>query len=289
MNKIPVPTNNNATAFQSLSMNHRVGSYPDLQLIAPSVYASYVQYLAVNGNPFLVQNYVLTQVQGDFLKQHYKSPPNDLAFITELRESTEHLVCPMCGSMHRGTLDHYLPKNTYAVFAIFSLNLVPACKCNSKRKEIVVGQNPGERILHPYFDNCLSERLITAKFSDLGRIPSVAVRLAVSASHPDHAAIDFHFRTVVKRTAICGYLADRWSKLCRKPSLVVRAFEHNIQSPIDLQHLLEVERQAQDDLHDGKNNWDSVFVSGLLDPPVMAWLIQQFSMPGRAANAPLAQ
>lgn len=287
MNKIPIPTNNNAAAFQALAMNNRVGSYPNLQLLVAPVQLSYLQYLAVSGNPFLVQNQVVNGVQSDFLKQHYKSPPIDLAFITELRESTEHLICPMCGSMHRGTLDHYLPKNTYPIFSIFSLNLVPACKCNSKRKEVIIGLNLGERILHPYFDMCLSERLVTAKFNDLGSVPSVSVALVVPTNHPDYAAIDFHFRTIVKRTAICGYLANRWSKLCLKPSRVVRAFEQNIHDLKDLQKLLEAEREAQDELHDGKNNWDSIFVAGLLDPPVLNWLVKQFSKPGRAPDAPL--
>jgi len=36
---------------------------------------------------------------------------------------------------------------------------VPACKCNSKRSTLLIGPNPGERILHPYYDDVLGERL----------------------------------------------------------------------------------------------------------------------------------
>ena len=287
MNNIPIPTNDNSAALLALAMNPAVASYPNLQVLVAPIQASYGQYLVVRGNPFFVQNLTISALTSKYLQQYYKSPPADLRFITELRNSLEHRICPMCGSMHRGTLDHYLPKNKYPVFSIFSLNLIPACKCNIKRKEILIGPNMGERILHPYFDACLSERLITAKFSDLGPVPRVSIQIIVSAQHSNYPVISFHFREIIEKTAIGGYLADRWSKLNRKPSLVVRAFDKNHTNPTQLQHVLEIEREKLDDLHGGKNNWDSVFISGLLDPVVIAWLAQKFSASGRIADSPL--
>jgi len=50
-------------------------------------------------------------------------------------------------------------KTDFPAFAIFGRNLVPACKCNSKRSTLLIGPNPGERILHPYYDDVLGERL----------------------------------------------------------------------------------------------------------------------------------
>ena len=83
------------------------------------------------------------------------------------------------------------------------------------------------------------------------------------------------------------YLADRWSSLFRKPSRVVRAFAENIATQAEVLALLEKERDALDDLHKGKNNWNSIFVSGLLDPIVLTWLAGRCSMPGRAPDSPL--
>jgi len=287
MNKIPMPVHDDAGKFNALADNRRVGSYPKLQRFVAIVKASYLQYAAVKGNPVYVYNPAIRPVLGKLLKGHYASPPADLSYITDQRESTEHLVCPMCGSMHRGTLDHYLPKNTYPIFSVFSLNLVPACKCNSKRQETLTGPSLGERVLHPYFDNCLGDRLISAKFEALGKVPRVTVILTVSVAHPDYAAIMFHVRSIVQKTAIRKYLAGRWSALCRKPSLVVRALERNIQDPVELLQVLEKERAALDDLHEGKNNWNSVFLSGLMDPPVIAWLSQRLSIPGRQPDSAL--
>lgn len=287
MNKIPLPVYDDANAFASLSNNRRLGSYPQLQCLVGTVQASYAQYVAVNGQPALVQKQPVSVTVANFLKGHYAFPPDDLAHIKEMRESTEHLVCPMCGSMHSGTLDHYLPKNGFPSFSVFSMNLVPACKCNSKRKETLTGANANERVLHPYFDACLGERLVRADFDDLSDVPRVSIELMITNTHPDYPAISFHVQSIVQRSAIQAYQADRWSSLFRKPSLVIRAFEKNVESQAEVENILENEREALDDLHKGKNNWNSVFVSGLLHPPVVSWLTDRLSVPDREPNSPL--
>ena len=287
MNNIPRPTFDDYTALQNLANNKNIGSYPNLQNFVACIHQGYQQYEAARGNAFIVSTVVISPAVEKYLKAHYKTPPKDLKHITELREGSEYLVCPMCGSLHSGTLDHLLPQGGYAAFAIFSLNLVPACKCNSKRGELLVGPNADERILHPYFDHCLAERLIEAHFEDLGPVPKVSIRLCIDDTHPEHSAIVFHCRSIVERTAVTQYLRDRWIDICRKPSLVVRALEHNPQTRDELQQILEKELDMLDDLHRGKNNWNSIFVAGLLDKNVLRWLFMQLHMPGRLPDDPL--
>ncbi len=287
MNKVQLPAYDDSAAFDSLSKNKRLGSFPQLQPLVATVQKSYAQYVAVSGSSTLVQNHPISATAATFLKGHYASPPADLAYITKMRESTEHFVCPMCGSMHSGTLDHYLPKSGFPIFSVFSKNLVPACKCNIKRSETLLGANPGERILHPYFDDCLGERLVSARFEDLGEVPRVSLVLSISANHPLYSAVAFHVKSIVQRSAIVAYMANRWSSLFRKPSLVVRAFATNIPTQGEVQALLEAELESLDDLHNGKNNWNSIFVNGLLDPIVLAWLAGRLSSPGRVPDSPL--
>jgi hypothetical protein len=287
VNKLQLPAYDDSAAFDDLSKNKRLGSYPKLLPLVGFVQAGYAQYESVNGAPTLVQNHPISADAAAFLKGHYASPPADLIYITLMRESTAHLVCPMCGSMHSGTLDHYLPKNGFPIFSVFSKNLVPACKCNSKRKETLLGANPGERVLHPYFDDCLGERLVSARFEDLGEVPRVSLVLLISNTHPLHSAIAFHVQSIVQRSAIVKYLADRWSSLFRKPSRVVRAFADNIATQTEVRALLEEERDALDDLHKGKNNWNSIFISGLLDPPVTTWIAAKLARPGRVPDSGL--
>ncbi|MPS34324.1 MAG: hypothetical protein E2593_03290 [Stenotrophomonas sp.] len=289
MNRLPSPVHDDGLAFESLANNHRVKSFPRLQPIVPAVQAGYVQYANVEGNPAHVQNPAIDAERSNLLRKHYASPSADVAYIKAMRTATAHRVCPMCGSFHSGTLDHYLPQHDFPAYSLLSLNLVPACMCNSKRGSVLLGQEPGERILHPYYDDCLGERLLRAKFEDPGEVPRVGVTLAVPATHPNYAAIAFHFRQVVIRTGICGYLADRWSDLLRRPSLAVRALGQPINSLAVLQQVLEDELDKLDDLHRSKNNWMSLFVMGLLDPPIVNWLFARLSSPVRLPDGPLIE
>lgn len=287
LNKITRPYINDALALTELSENKKASSYPQLLAIVDIVHLAYAQYEAVGGNAFAVAPVTLSAQANNYLKGHYKSPVKGLSHINTLRLSQEHLTCPMCGSTHRGTLDHLLPQASHPTFAIFSLNLVPACKCNSNRNDRLLGDNPGERILHPYFDGCLSMRLIRAKFEDLGPVPRISVDLCIPATHPDYAAVSFHVRTVVKSMPIVGYLNKKWAHLYRKPSLAVRALAANPRSITALKTLLLTELLQLDDEHGGKNNWNSMFVAGLLDRPVLTWLFQSLNEPGRKPNARL--
>lgn len=287
MNKLPRPNIDDALALTNLANNRRAGSYPNLLPSLSDIKRAYIQYADAAGNAFAVSPVAIPPQVEALLKNHFKSPPKDLEHIKSLRAKNEFLTCPMCGSSHRGTLDHLLPQTSHGAFSVFSLNLVPACKCNSIRQELLIGPNPGERILHPYFDGCLERRLVKARFEDLGPVPRVTLQLCVSMAHPDFSAINFHMRSIVSRTSVTGFLRDSWVKFCRKPSLIVRALEDNPQSYNALRRILLKELRTLDDQHDGCNNWHSMFVAGLLDRSVLDWIFPRFHSPGRMANTSL--
>ena len=143
---------------------------------------------------------------GDELKNalllHYDKPPIALGYIAELRKSASPDICPMCGSPNTGTLDHYLPKKMYPEFAIFSQNLVPACNCNSSRNDDVKGAAAGDRVLHPYFDDCMTQRLVTCSLT--GDLNAPAIQLvAICGDIPERAAVIYHMEVVLKRTRAC--------------------------------------------------------------------------------------
>ncbi|MGJ3702678.1 hypothetical protein [Variovorax sp. AFSI2.2] len=270
-----------------MANNTQVKSYPELLPALPALLAAYAQYEAVSGNAHFVQQIGLTNQQKDFLRAHYKSPPTALGFIKTLRAENSHKICPMCGSTHRGTLDHLLPKDGSPEFAVFSRNLVPACNCNTKRATNTVGPLAGQRVLHPYYDKCLASRLIAARFDDLGRVPKVTVRLRLPVARPEHAAVAFHLETVISKTDIQGFLATRWTKMCRRPASIIRDFRVRPPSPKALRRTLVLELRELDEEHEGRNNWKSVFVAGLLDSHVIAWLYTALNRPGRLVSGPL--
>ena len=72
--------------------------------------------------------------------------------------------CPFCSINDTSTLDHYLPKETYPEFSIFSKNLVPCCAhCNTNKGTKLLEQDGDVRLfLHPYFDRVPETRFLVA-------------------------------------------------------------------------------------------------------------------------------
>lgn len=288
MNRLPQPVFfDDHTAVEALANNQLVGSFPQLLGHLAAIRAGYTQYVAAHGDAAAIATVPLPAQMARFLKGHYTSPPLNIAYIDEIRERSGASTCPMCGSTGCGTLDHVLPKASHPAFAIFGLNLVPACDCNLRRGTALLGPNPGERILHPYFDDILSQRLLAAHITDLGPVPSISLRLLLPPAHPQHAAVSFHVKRVVERTHIKGHLRRLWTKLIKRPGNLTTNLRVDPLTRADLAQILSDELDRLDEFHDSLNNWNSIFLTGILADYVLDWLFERFSRPGRTANDPL--
>lgn len=288
MNKIDQPIGiNDQAALISLAENERLNSFGHLQPHVASIQLGYQSYIAANGDASQITKVALPIAIEDFLKAHYTKPPKELPHIAKLRADNAGQTCPMCGSEKCGTLDHIFPKKEFASFAIFSLNLVPACDCNILRHNAVKGQAGGQRILHPYFDAILSQRLVAARFDDLGAVPKISIQVVLDAADPLYNAVCFHTDAVVRKTHVLTWMAARWASLVRMPASRIRSLQH---IPANLDELVDILQQEQafvDEDKVSKNSWESMFVSGLLDQHVIDWLFMQLTQPGRAPDAPL--
>jgi len=288
MNRLDLPDFfDDNTALDALSVNRRLKSYPHLQQHVHTIKAAYQQYIAVRGDATMVNNVPLPAEINGYLRSLYASPPADIAYINDIREDSDADCCPMCGSFHSGTLDHLLPKMEYPVFAVFVRNLVPACKCNSKRSVLTIGPNAGERVLHPYFDDILRERLVKARFEDLGAVPKITLEVFLDVGDPNLAAVRFHMQNVVMRTSILRYIRKSWMNTLRRPNLTAADLRHAPATRQQLAEILTDELDRQDDVHGSKNNWRSVFIAGLLDDHVLDWMFAAFQRPGWQPNGPL--
>ncbi|MFI3173305.1 MAG: hypothetical protein R3Y58_13195 [Eubacteriales bacterium] len=66
---------------------------------------------------------------------------------------TSELKCPICGIAEPSTLDHYLPKSEFPIFAVLPYNLVPMCsRCNGT-KSITTFNNLLDMPLHAYYED----------------------------------------------------------------------------------------------------------------------------------------
>jgi hypothetical protein len=278
MKRLPPPRFNDLTNLFRLASNNLLASFPELLQELPRISARYLAYRQAGGDPFLVGAPIpISDDLRDALMQHYDKPPSILySRLEEIRERTSPDICPMCGSPSPpGTLDHILPKTIYPEYSVFFRNLVPACFCNSKRGTTYIGpQNSGARTLHPYFDDCLKDRLFRCRIDGDPAHPRIDIEICDPAAEPI-AAIEFHLRTVLKKTSVLGWLDNEWSKLFRTPDNLL---EITPAPPLECT-LAQVSaaistKLAKLDQHYGTpNNWNSMFFASLLENvPLLEWL-----------------
>ncbi|WP_312708295.1 hypothetical protein [Stenotrophomonas sp.] len=279
---------NDHMLIRSLARNKEVSSHPHLKPEAAAISIAYMTYLASSGNAQSIEPTGIGKAATKYLHTHYKHPPASHKFIKKLRDDNAAMTCTMCGSPNCGTLDHVLPKAIYPEFSLFSANLVPACLCNNKRNNIYRGK-AGERVLHPYFDDFMNERLVTCRFRDHDRAPSIEIVNNLAASDENFAAVEFHINNVVKKSAIIGSLRRDWGTLARKPSLINSNLGTTPASKVHLARILSEELYKSDDRQESKNSWLSIFVSGLLEDVTLDWLFSRLTAPGRRDDDPLIE
>ncbi|MCT4625692.1 hypothetical protein [Halodesulfovibrio sp.] len=280
MNKLPRPSVDDKKLIEDLANNTRLTrtTYPHLKEKLKEVIEQYQFYEDQCGNALQISNHIIPDQLKNGLIKHYNSPPKSLTFIDNLRKSSPD-SCPMCGSFHSSTLDHLLPKENYPLWSIYSKNLVPACQCNSKRGETLLGnRTKGERVLHPYFDECLSLRIITCEITSNDQYKTVEIKLKVlPIAHENQNAFEFHLKEIVCKSGLVEWLKNKWGKLYRKPS----AYFHGIKGKQfdnveNFKTFINDYREWTDENHGGKNNWDSILITGILSSDdIIEWLFNR--------------
>lgn len=87
-------------------------------------------------------------------------------FYDNLLISVENNECPYCTIREVSTVDHFLPKSEYPLYAIAPLNLIPCCSDCNKLKLDWYPTSVENQLFHPYFDNVESDVWIRAKLID---------------------------------------------------------------------------------------------------------------------------
>lgn len=239
----------------------------------------YEQYVAAAGNAAAADAPVplpLAEALKTLLKGYYANPPDGFEFIEVVRGSATD-ACPMCGGTNCSTVDHIFPQGTFAEFALFSWNLVPACGCNLKRQDAYLGANPGERVLHPYFDLCLTTRLVRAEFAAPNgdfEYPQISLCVLMAANDPLRPALDFHLREIVGKTFIHRHFMQLWGKMLRGPEVYFTLPAAAI-AIADMNAAVTARLNYADTHFGTPNNWDSMFFAGIAASiPAQLFLIQ---------------
>lgn len=75
------------------------------------------------------------------------------AVYDRLISGAPHERCPLCGVGTVSSLDHFLPKASFPVFAVTPNNLVPSCSWCQENKREYFPQANSKQLIHPYFDD----------------------------------------------------------------------------------------------------------------------------------------
>lgn len=263
---MPLPNVNDQDKTTLISKNSRLGktSYPYLKNQLQDILNGYVDYDTSHGNAHAVKTVKICDNLISGLKSNYKSPPKDLKFFDDIRKSSPS-VCPMCGSLKTGTLDHLFPKEDYPWFSVYSKNLVPACDCNSKRGRNLISGN--KRILHPYYDQFLTQRLLSCKITANTAFPKAKIVIDYAdPTHPEAINIQFHTEKVVLPSGLIGWLEGEWDTTTLDPSSKIHALPlNNIATFQEFNQYLNDVLRRYDQAYSTPNNWFSIFIHGIIN------------------------
>lgn len=270
------PTVDDAACTAALSENSNLHktSYPHLKERLDEVLACYRSYCDFEGNALSINALGVAGSLKAGLIKNYGQPPKAVSHIKNLRSLSPN-VCPMCGSLKPFTLDHVLPKEDYAEYTVFSKNLVPACDCNLKRGKTTKNPAYSARVLHPYFDSCLSQRLLSCDISPDREFPLVKIEIVyVEPCHPLAESIKFHTESVVLRSGILAWLSGQWASAVDCPAAVIQTMPHSkIVTEDQMREVLQDALDRHEQRLGTPNNWESIFIHGLLSSfAAMEWI-----------------
>lgn len=212
-------------------ISKRGDGWEDIHRVLPRVAKAFAQYsdryiepgrllLKASDRKFAQAMYGLYDSKASYLR--YKNAPRKPGYVG---------CCPYCGIKGSMTVDHYLPRSKQAFphLSVLSANLVPACgDCQGhkltyyapamgrvvrdRHRQVGAGelqQRPyrfrtsERRILHPYFDQFLAERVLIASIEMCARgIPSlVSITPRLNLTRSTRRSIEFHLERlhVLKR------------------------------------------------------------------------------------------
>jgi 5-methylcytosine-specific restriction endonuclease McrA len=227
----------------------------------------YALYIKNKGNPWNIPSFQVSNKLKIDLKHYFNNPSRDFDYIPVLRDLSPDL-CPTCGApCNPGQLDHYMPRERYPAFTVLSWNLVPACNCNQKKGDQTVGDlAAAERFLHPYYDRFLLERLYSASIvgQDFPKVEINIVQIYYSPS--SDGPVKYHLDELIKKTKILNTMDRRWGAFYNNPRSIVTSLpKYNLLISIeDFVECVQDQLDQLDDKYDTKNNWESIFVHGLL-------------------------
>ncbi|RZI61686.1 MAG: hypothetical protein EOP37_06830 [Rubrivivax sp.] len=234
------------------------------------IYECYEKYKAKSGDPRVLAPLGLAEPICTELEGWYRAARkrDGLQWITTYRAAKGLSHCPLCGNAGPTSLEHYLPRSSFAEFTVFSWNLIPSCvTCNSKRGRHANGPGTVVPLIHPYFDGpAYNEALLTANIEP----PYISVTFTPAAL--GHLKGDV-LQRVTKQISTC-INEERFNETLSAKWTLWRGKAVHCASVDSLRQ--DIERELQSTIGPmGKNSWDAAFLRAVLeDVKALTWMQQ---------------
>lgn len=223
----------------------------------------YLKYAEKKGNPWELDRLVDNKCK-DILIHYFDNPCQGMGYIEKIRNKLSPNICPMCGSLSSGTVDHYLPQSTHPDWALYSFNLVPACKCNSGRGNSVKGNDDIQRVIHPYHDSGLNNKIIDIIISEDNDTYHLDIQPCLEHQIRKEI-IDYHIEVVVNRSQIKNWMHNYLSSLLKTPRELLYTLPR--EGDVKIEELTKCIREIIEHKRaefGTDNNWYSLLLCGVI-------------------------
>lgn len=268
----PIPHNDQQTIEEICDSKPDWPTHKDIWIQAIRVYAS------ASGNPWIVKPAVFSSDISSDLKKLYASRRGS-GHIKRIREFPFTGCCPLCGSLSAGTVDHFLPKDVFPEFSVYSLNLIPVCShCNSDEKGATyVGKSAPARLIHPYFDKIGDKPIVSVAFKKPYEAVEITAIPDSGLSGDELEIVRFHLQELLGK-AFRSYVTNLWSTL---PATVAASFAGQAAEVKVADTQIQIQRiLTYNEITTGINSWPTAFYRGVLaDPSVIDYVTQKATAP----------
>ncbi|MBY1058802.1 hypothetical protein FP388_18810 [Citrobacter europaeus] len=264
MRNLPIPATDDKISLDTIISEKRGINKTNLTAISQNVKNAYDMHLANSTAQENLVPIVLSSDQKDSLHHAYtsktktfKTISSNILFPQNIDDFDE---CPYCGIGDPSTLDHYIPKELFPEFSVFSKNLIPICAtCNSSYKKTKFKMRNGKRIfIHTYYDGFPDLYFLTANIIVNQKI-KIDFAINSQSSEPDFSElIHNHFTHLgLKKRFKIKAVAE----ISRKKATFQRIFNTN-RSAQELSDFLHEEAISLEGSY-SKNHWKTALYIAL--------------------------
>ncbi len=219
----------------------------------------YEEYIMNIGNPSNITFSEVRTVDKTKFINLYESPTGTIKRdIIDKIEDHDLSYCPFCGGLGvPDTLDHFLPKDEYPEYSVFSKNLIPCCdSCNRKKSTKTVDENGEKMFFHPYYDDINNYEIYKLKILPPYDAPNFTLKVGTRLPRDIKQIAKIQIKKLKIKKRFRKYFRGEYINLKKD------AIDNKERGDRPLRELLNLFLEKAQ--RKGKNYWDTVFYNAIL-------------------------